>query len=120
VHPSNSKPANDSSLPSQQAAPRLTVKEKVSYGIGDVSNGLAVSSVSVWYLYYLTDIVGLMAVYASAALMIGRLWDAVTDPVMGWISDHTRSRWGKRLPYLLFGAIPYAISYFALMVNSGI
>lgn len=94
--------------------PRLSLKEKLCYGIGDISNGLAVSSVSVWYLYYLTDVVGLAVALASAAVMIGRLWDAVTDPLMGWITDHTKSRWGKRLPYLLFGAIPYAIAYWAL------
>ncbi len=94
----------------------LKVSEKLFYGIGDISNGLAVSSMSVWYLYYLTDVAGLGAAMAGIAVTIGRLWDAVTDPLMGWITDHTKSRWGKRLPYLLFGAIPYALAYFSLWV----
>lgn len=94
----------------------LKVSEKLYYGIGDISNGLAVSSMSVWYLYYLTDVAGLGAAMAGIAVTIGRLWDAVTDPLMGWITDHTKSRWGKRLPYLLFGAIPYALAYFSLWV----
>ena len=102
---------SDSKDSSEQVLGR---REKICYGIGDISNGLAVSSVSVWYLYYLTDVVGLLVIFASAAMTVGRLWDALTDPIMGWVTDHTKSRWGKRLPYLLFGAIPYALSYFAL------
>jgi len=92
----------------------LSVREKLCYGLGDVANGLALSSVTLWLLIYLTDIVGLGAFLAGVAVAIGRLWDAVTDPIMGWITDHTKSRWGKRRPYLLFGAIPYAIAYLAL------
>lgn len=96
------------------SAATLSRREKIAYGLGDVSHGLAVSSVSFWLLIYLTDVAGLAPKLAGAAIMIGRAWDAVTDPVMGWITDHTSSRWGKRLPYLLFGAIPYAVSYAAL------
>ncbi|MCB0345035.1 MAG: MFS transporter [Bdellovibrionales bacterium] len=99
-----------------QSQPGLSRREKIAYGLGDISNGLAVSSVGFWLLIYLTDVAGLSAFLAGVAIMIGRAWDAVTDPVMGWITDHTRSRWGKRLPYLLFGAIPYALAYFSLWV----
>ena len=95
-------------------AQRLSTREKLCYGLGDVSNGLAVSSVTVWYQYYLTDVVGLMVGFAAGAVMVGRLWDALTDPIMGWMTDHTKSRWGKRLPYLLFGSVPYAIAYLIL------
>lgn len=95
---------------------RLTRKEKICYGIGDIANGLAISSCSFWLLIYLTDVAGLSAALAGLALMIGRAWDAVTDPVMGWITDHTRSRWGKRRPYLLFGAVAYAATYFLIWI----
>ena len=94
----------------------LTRKEKLAYGIGDIANGIAVSSTMFWLLIYLTDVAGLGPGLAGLALMIGRIWDAVTDPIMGWISDHTRTRWGKRRPYLLFGAIAYAITYFLIWV----
>lgn len=107
---------SDAASVTSEPATTLSFKEKLCYGLGDVSNGLAVSSVSVWFLYYLTDVAGLGAFLAGVAVTVGRLWDAVTDPIMGWITDHTKSRWGKRLPYLLFGAIPYAISYAALWV----
>ena len=98
---------------------KLGIKEKIAYGLGDVSNGLAVSSISLWLLIYLTDVAGLSPQVAALAIVIGRVWDAVTDPVMGWITDHTKSRWGKRRPYLLFGAIPYALAYFSLWVVPG-
>jgi len=101
-------------IPIYKGASKLSFKEKLCYGLGDISNGLAVSSISVWFLYYLTDIAGLGAFLAGVAVTIGRLWDAVTDPIMGWITDHTKSRWGKRLPYLLFGSVPYALAYFCL------
>ncbi len=97
----------------------LSFREKLCYGLGDVSNGLAVSSVSVWLLIYLTDVAGLGAFLAGVAVTIGRFWDAVTDPIMGWLTDQTKSRWGKRRPYLLFGAIPYALAYFALWIVPG-
>jgi GPH family glycoside/pentoside/hexuronide:cation symporter len=59
-----------------------------------------------WSLNYLTDTAGLSAALAGFAVMAGKVWDAVTDPLMGYISDRTRSRWGRRRPYLLFGALP--------------
>ena len=94
----------------------LTVKEKLCYGLGDVSHGLAFSSVGIFFLKYLTDVAGLQAKYAGWAMIFGRVWDAVTDPVMGWITDHTETRWGKRRPFLLFGAIPYALAFLSLWV----
>lgn len=94
----------------------LSLKEKVCFGLGDVAHGLAVSSTGFWFMYYLTEVAGLQPWHAGLALMIGRVWDAVTDPLMGWITDHTRSRFGKRRPYLLFGVFPYVGAFFALWV----
>ena len=94
----------------------LRFREKLCYGIGDVANGLALSSAGFWLLIYLTDVAGLGAGLAGLALMIGRCWDAVTDPVMGWVTDHTRSRWGKRRPYLLFGAPIYALGFLSIWI----
>lgn len=101
---------------SSKSAPArpLLFREKVCYGIGDVANGLALSSAGFWLLIYLTDVAGLSPGLAGLALMVGRCWDAVTDPVMGWITDNTKSRWGKRRPYLLFGAPFYALAFFSI------
>lgn len=97
----------------------VSIKEKICYALGDVGNALAVSSVSFWLLIYLTDVAGLAPAQATLAMMLGRCWDAVCDPVVGWITDHTNSRWGKRRPYLFFFAVPYAVFYAALWMVPG-
>jgi sugar (glycoside-pentoside-hexuronide) transporter len=96
------------------AEDRLSVREKLGYGVGDMANGLALAATAFYLLFYLTNVVKLSPELAGAALMVGRIWDAVTDPVMGWITDRTNTRWGKRRPYLLFGAVTYGVSFFAL------
>lgn len=84
----------------------LTVKQKLGFGIFDLGGNMIFTALGFWSLNYLTDTVGLAAGLAGIAVMAGKVWDAVTDPVMGYISDRTHSRWGRRRPYLLFGAIP--------------
>src|SRR5690606_8121132 len=66
--------------------------------------------------FFYSQVVGLDPWLAGIALTLGRLWDAVSDPLMGEISDRTRSRLGRRRPYLLFGALPLALAYVALWV----
>ena len=85
---------------------KLSVKQKLGFGIFDLGGNMFFTVMGFWCLHYLTDIVGLSAALAGSAVMIGKLWDAVTDPCMGYISDRTRSRWGRRRPYLLFGTLP--------------
>jgi GPH family glycoside/pentoside/hexuronide:cation symporter len=69
---------------------------------------------------FLTDEVGLSAALAGSALLIGKIWDAVIDPPIGYISDHTRSRWGRRRPYILFFTIPFGIAFVLMFRNPGI
>ncbi|MCL2473152.1 MAG: MFS transporter, partial [Treponema sp.] len=92
------------------AGERLTVKQKLGFGIFDLGGNMLFTLMSFWALKYLTDTVGIAAVWAGAAVMIGKAWDAVTDPTMGFISDRTLSRWGRRRVYLLFGAIPMLLT----------
>jgi len=89
---------------------RLTVKQKLGFGIFDLGGNMLFTLVSFWALKYLTDTVGIAAAWAGAAIMITKAWDAVTDPVMGFITDRTLSRWGRRRVYLLFGAVPMMLS----------
>jgi len=89
---------------------RLTVKTKFSFGICDLGGNLFFTLMGFWSLKYLTDIAGIAAAWAGIAVMAGKVWDAVTDPMMGYISDRTLSRWGRRRPYLLFGAVPLALT----------
>jgi len=89
---------------------KLPLKVKLGFGIGDLGGNLFFTAMGFWSLNYLTDTVGIAAAAAGLAIMLGKVWDAVTDPMMGFISDRTRSRWGRRRPYLLFGSIPLFLS----------
>jgi GPH family glycoside/pentoside/hexuronide:cation symporter len=99
---------------------RLTVKQKLGFGIFDLGGNMFFTLMGFWCLKYLTDVVGLAAALAGAAVMAGKLWDAVTDPVMGYISDRTRSPWGRRRPYLLFGALPMMLTMWLFFTSPGI
>lgn len=69
---------------------------------------------------FLTDEVQLSAAIAGTALLVGKIWDAVIDPLIGYLSDRTRSRWGRRRPYLLFFAIPFGAAFVLMFRNPGI
>lgn len=93
----------------------LSFWTKVAYALGDLSNSVGPGTVvPFWYLFFLTDVAHLDPAWAGLTILVGGLWDAINDPLVGLLSDRTRSRWGRRRPYLLFGALPYGIT-FALM-----
>ncbi len=85
---------------------KLPLGVKLGFGVGDMGGNLFFTAMGFWSLFYLTDVVGIPAAAAGFAILIGKIWDAVTDPVMGFVSDRTRTRFGRRRPYLLFGSIP--------------
>jgi len=80
---------------------KLFFKTKLGYGAAEWSSTLTWTMVSVLFLFYLTDIVGLNPAFAGFVLMVGAMWDAVSDPTVGIISDRFKSRWGRRRPFLL-------------------
>jgi GPH family glycoside/pentoside/hexuronide:cation symporter len=88
----------------------LTVRQKLGFGIFDLGGNMFFTLMSFWAFKYLTDTVGIAAFWAGTAVMAGKAWDAITDPVMGFISDRTVSPWGRRRVYLLFGALPMCLS----------
>ena len=90
----------------------ITLFEKSSYGVAGLGAGLTRNMIGLYLLFYYADIIGLSPAYVSTAVMIGNIWDAVTDPLMGFISDHTHSRMGRRRVYLLAGAIPLGLVLF--------
>ncbi|PKN85092.1 MAG: hypothetical protein CVU46_12260 [Chloroflexi bacterium HGW-Chloroflexi-8] len=93
----------------------LPTKTKVIYGIADLGISLLTASIQFFLLFFYTDIAGIDPGLAGTALLVGKLtWDALNDPLFGYFSDRTRSRWGRRKPYMLFGAIPFGLSIWLL------
>ncbi len=84
---------------------KLSLKTKISYGICDLGGNLFFTVMGFYLLNFLTDKVLLGASLAGAALLIGKLWDAVSDPLVGYLSDRTKHKMGRRRPYILWGSI---------------
>jgi len=90
---------------------KLTRREKWLYSAGDIGFSLTSTIIGAYFAIFLTDVVGVTPAIAAAAIFIGRTWDYINDPLIGHISDRTRTRWGRRRPFLLFGALPFALIY---------
>lgn len=87
------------------AADRVSIKEKIAYGLGNVGAGIQENADKALMTPIFTVAVGISPTMMSMAGLLYRLWDAITDLTMGWVSDNTRSRWGRRRPWIFLGAI---------------
>lgn len=96
---------------------RMTFREKAGYGVCDLGGNLFFTAIGLWLFIYLTDTVGIEPLRAGIIVAIGKIWDAVTDPVIGYFSDRTKSRWGRRRPYILFGSIPLFLTMFIMFTD---
>jgi glycoside/pentoside/hexuronide:cation symporter, GPH family len=92
----------------------LKFRQKLSYGVADTAFSLTSTIIGVYFAIFLTDVIGINPALAAIAFFIGKSWDYINDPIMGYISDRTRTKWGRRRPFLLFGALPYALSFVLL------
>lgn len=92
------------------------IGEKLIFAWANFFDGGGQTVVSVLYLIFLTNVIGINAAWAATVIMISKIWDAVSDPIMGVISDNTRSRFGRRKPYIFSGGIILIVSM-ALLWN---
>ena len=97
-----------------ELAPSRQRRLLLSYGLGDAGTGMAASLIGFYLFIFYTAAAGLPAWMAGLVLMLARLWDAINDPLVGWLSDRTRSRWGPRLPWILWSAVPLGLAMAAM------
>ncbi len=96
-------------MTSTPASEKLSLKTKIFYGIGDIGNAIFNTAVSFFLLVFYTDGALIAPALASSAMLIGKIWDAVNDPIFGSISDRAHHRLGKRRVFMIYGAAPLAI-----------
>jgi len=109
----------DQSLSSALPKPEtktLPFTTKFTYGLGELSAAIPGNILSFFFLFFLTNIAGLSASKAGTVMLISKAWDAINDPLIGWLSDHTRSPWGRRYPWIVCGAVPLGLFFMLLWI----
>ena len=91
---------------------KLSFTEKAGYSVGDAAANFVFYTMVLFQLNFYTDTMGIAAGFAGTLLLIGRLWDAFFDPLMGVIADRTNTRWGKFRPWILWTAVPWGVVLF--------
>ena len=88
---------------------KISLKEKIGYGLGDAASSMFWKIFSMYLMFFYTDVYGLAPAVVGTMFLITRIWDSCFDPIVGIMSDRTKSKWGKFRPYLLWVAIPFAL-----------
>lgn len=99
-------------LGSTKSTPKLSFGRKLAFGIGDLGPALVASIQGFFLNAFLLDIAGIRPAAAGIIFLIVKIWDSVNDPIIGRLTDRTNTRWGRRRPWLLFGAIPFGLAWF--------
>ncbi len=93
---------------------KLSLKTKLAYGAGDLGPAITTNVQIVFLLPFFTSVAGLNPALAGDILALSKIWDAVNDPLVGIMADRTHTRWGRRRPWILLGAVPFGLSFLAL------
>ncbi|MEM7799546.1 MAG: MFS transporter, partial [Chloroflexota bacterium] len=91
---------------------RLSLGTKLAYGTGDLGPAMVSMIKGFFLLNFLINVAGLNPGRAGLVLLLAKIWDAVNDPIVGTLTDRTRTPWGRRRPWLIIGSIPFALAFF--------
>ncbi|MCP4757720.1 MAG: MFS transporter [Proteobacteria bacterium] len=97
----------------------IKIRHLVSFGLGDLYSGGSFLIIGMLFMFYLTEVVGLSPGLAGMVFAVGKIWDAISDPLMGYISDRTQTKYGRRRIYFLAGTVPVAISFAVMWIQVG-
>lgn len=100
----------------ERATTGITIGARLGYGVGDVANNLYWATVSLFLLYFYTDVLGLPSTTAGLTIMIALIWDGLIDPLVGAFANRARTRWGRYRPFLLFASLPLSLSFMLLFL----
>src|SRR5579863_3366064 len=100
--------------PQSDGVPTLSRRTKLFYGLGTVAFGVKDNGFSYLLLPFYNQVVGLPPYLVGLAILVAMIFDALMDPIIGQVSDHWRSRWGRRHPFMYAAALPVAVSYLLL------
>lgn len=95
---------------------KIGVFEKFSFAVGEIYGSGGVAILSLLYLWFLVNIIKIPAGAAGTIIMLARFWDAFTDPIMGSLSDNTRTKWGRRIPYIFVSGLLIVVAVFVLFM----
>ncbi|MBR8829063.1 MAG: MFS transporter [Gomphosphaeria aponina SAG 52.96 = DSM 107014] len=95
----------------QQLREKLNFTTKLAYGAGDLGPAITANILVFYLLPFFTNVAGLSPGWAGSILMIGKISDAINDPIIGVLSDRTHSPWGRRLPWIFWGSLPFGIIF---------
>jgi GPH family glycoside/pentoside/hexuronide:cation symporter len=99
---------------------KLSFAEKAGYSLGDAAANFVFMTMILFQLNFYTDTLGISAAAAGTLLLVGRLWDAFFDPMMGVMADRTSTRWGKFRPWVLWTAVPWGVAMVLAYTNPGL
>ena len=113
--------ANNGSVSATPARPpeRLPMSTKILYGTPNLAGAALIVPILINMPKFYADVVLVPLGFLAIAIALARSLDAISDPVVGWFSDRTRTRWGRRRPYIFVGAPLCAIAFWALMSPAG-
>lgn len=106
-------PANSNAPAPEIKTEKLSFATKLAYGAGDLGPAITANILVFFLLPFFTDVAGIKPGIAGAILFISKIWDAINDPIVGVLTDKTKTRWGRRRPWILFGAVPFGLCFIA-------